>query len=781
MEKVSGLAIYSADLNLPGLLWGSTLRSSVAHAKILHIDTTRAKSLPGVMAVVTGKDLPDFRVGRQIKDMPILARDKVRFIGEKIVAVAAKDKDLAEEAVFLIDVDYEELPIISDPLKSVEDGAPRIHNNPEAYEGAPPGPRRGNNVVSFVERSKGDVEIAFANADLVFRHTFKTPFVHQAYIEPHACLVNIDKAGKVHVWASNKSPFPLRAQVAECIQIPPNDVIVHLMPVGGDFGGKGSPMDVPLCYYLAKSSGRPVKMVMRYDEELTASNPRHASIVSIETGVKKTGELQCMKIKATFDSGGYGAFKPIPEANLPGARTAGGMAYRIPAIHVESWCVYTNNPPAGHMRGPGFLQIAFAIESQMDIIAQVLNKDPIELRLINLLDEGDEAPLGGELREVRAKQTLQKAATASGWRKPKAGPYIGRGVAIIQKHPGVNATGAQLIVDNSGHIVVRTGIPEQGSGSHTILKQIVAEELQVFEELIRVEVGSTDILPNSGMGSGASSVSHSMGQAVLSAARELRGQIIADAAAQFKVNEKSVKITGGNFIVFHGRNKSRVSFREIVGLLVKRRGIPYDVTSVYDLFPGTREFYYPGITSFCAQVAEVEIDPETGKISIRKIITTHDVGTILNPVTHQGQIEGGVIQGMGFALIENLAVEECRVSNANLGDYKIPTITDIPSLTTALIHGSTGGPIPYQGKSIGETSCIGISAALANAICDATGVRLFELPLTAERVFSELKSRKLQVNSEMADMELHVENFPGKKGSSNVISEPNSNTSPSGI
>ncbi len=751
-EKVSGLANYSADFRLPGLLWGSTLRSSLAHAKILHIDATRAKSLPGVMAVLTGKDLPDFRVGRQIKDMPILAGDKVRFVGEKIVAVAAKDRDIAEEAVSLIDVDYQELPIISDPLMSLEDDAPLIHENPEAYEGAPPGTRRGKNVVSFVERSKGNVEIAFANAELVFRHTFKTPSVHQAFIEPHACVVNIDNVGKVHVWASNKSPFFLRAQVAGCIRIPPDNVIVHLMPVGGDFGGKGSAMDVPLCYYLAKISGHPVKMVMRYDEELTAGNPRHASIVSVETGVKKTGELQCMKIKAIFDSGGYGGFKPTPEANLPAARTAGGMAYRIPAIHVESWCVYTNNQPAGHMRGPGYLQIAFAIESQMDIIARNLDKDPIELRLINLVDEGDEALLGGELREVKAKQTLQKAVAASGWRTPKAGPYIGRGVAITQKHTGVNATGANIIVDNSGHINIRMGIPEQGSGSHTILAQIVAEELQVPEELIRVEVGSTDIVANSGMGSGASSVSHSMGQAVLLAAKELRRQIIADVASVFKVKEKSVTLKGGNFIVLHRRNKGRVTFREIVSVLVRRRGVPYDVTRVYDLFPGTREIYFPGITSFCAQVAEVEVDPETGQVSIRQITTAHDVGTILNPVTHQGQIEGGLIQGMGFALMENLMVEEGRVSAANLGDYKIPTITDIPPLTTALIRGSIGGPVPYQGKAIGETSCIGISAALANAICDATGVRLFELPLTAESVFLELKARKRQVNSEMAEI-----------------------------
>jgi len=387
----------------------------------------------------------------------------------------------------------------------------------------------------------------------------------------------------------------------------------------------------------------------------------------------------------------------------------------------------------------------------MDIIARTLEKDPIELRMVNLLDDGDTAPLGGELQEVKAKQTLQKAVTASGWRTPKDGPYIGRGVAIIQKHPGVNATGANLVVDDSGCIVVRTGIPEQGSGSHTILMHIVAEELQVSEEFIRVEVGSTANLPSSGMGSGASSVSHCMGRAVLSAAKELRQQIMVDIAANFKVNLSDLTIKNGYVIVLHGRNKLRLNFRETVSYLVRQRKASYNVTSVYDLFPGVKEFYYREITSFCAQVAEVEVDPETGKISIRKITTVHDVGTILNLVAHQGQIEGGLIQGMGFGLMENLVIEDCRVLTTNLGDYKIPAITDIPPLRTALVHSSIGGPVPYQGKSIGETSCIGISAALANAIYDATGVRLYDLPLTAEKVFLELKTKRLQVNSQMAD------------------------------
>ena len=541
---------------------------------------------------------------------------KSGFSAKKVAAVAATDRDIAEEALSLIQVDYEELPIISDPLTALTESAPRIHEAPEKYEGALPGIERYKNVVSFVDRFKGNVDRALLNAEMVFRHTFRTPFSHQAYIEPHACVVDVDKGGRVHVWASNKSPFPLRAQVSECIGVPLDRVIVHLVPLGGDFGGKGSSMDVPLCYHLAKSSGRPVKMVMRYDEELTASNPRHASIVSIETGVSKSGALQCMKIKAIFDSGAYGAFKPIPEANLPGARTAGGMAYRIPAIQVESWCVYTNNPPAGHMRGPGYLQIAFAIESQMDIIARKLTKDPVELRLINLLKDGDEAPLGEVLQEIKAKETLERAVTVSGWEETETGALCRPGHCHHTETPRCQRNGRDPYHRSIGSCYRQDRDSGAGKRVAPLLEQIVAEELQIPQEFITVEVGSTEDLPNSGMGSGASSVSHSMGQAVLSAARQLRGQLVADLAAQFRVQENDVSFNAGVVVVFNLQTKTRIKFRQAIHLLLNNRGAPYEVTSVYDLFPGTREFYYPGVTSFCAQVAEdhcngSDINPES--------------------------------------------------------------------------------------------------------------------------------------------------------------------------
>lgn len=736
-EKVAGRARFAGDITSAGLLWVSILRSPLPHARILHIDVSRAKSLAGVKTVLTGADLPDVRIGRQIRDLPVLARDKVRFVGEKVAAVAAEEKDIAEEALSFITVDYEELPSVFDSLEAAQESAPTIHENPVAYEGAPPSIGKIKNVVSITRRAKGDIESGFKKSDRIFEHTFRTPSVHQGYIEPHACVVAIDSLGKVHVWASNKSPFLLREQVAAGIGVSGDDVVVHILPVGGDFGGKGSPMDVPLCYYLVKASGRPVRIVMSYSEELMAGNPRHASVLTVKTGINKNWNLEAMEIKAVFDSGAYGAFKPIPDVNLAGARTAGGIGYRIAAIQIDSYCVYTNNVPCGHMRGPGYPQIAFAIESQIDIIAKAIGLDPVDFRMRNLVGEGDEAPLGGNWEGVRAKETLRAVAEASGWGSPKNAPFVGRGVAVMQKSPGMGPAGARIIVGSSGKVTLRVGVPEQGSGSHTILRQIAAEEIHIPVGLVCVETGSTDVVPHSGWGSGASSVSHSMGQAVLMAARELRSQILADAARILGLKVEHISLEDGNFLNRGAVKEKRIPFRKLLSRLIAERGRSYDVTMRYDLAE-KGQFSFSEVTSFCAQVVDVSVDPETGKFSIIKVTTGHDIGTILNPITHQGQIEGGLVQGIGFGVMEDLCVQDGRVLALNLGDYKIPSIKDIPKLATVLVQ-NPAGPVPYQGKAIGEISNVAIAAAIANAVCDATGVRLFGLPLTAEKIYFELK------------------------------------------
>src|SRR5262249_48330211 len=325
-------------------------RSPLPHARILRIDTSRARALPGVLTVLTAQDLPDILVGRRMFDMPMLARDRVRFIGEKVAVVAAVDPDVAEEAVALIDVEYEDLPAIIRGVAAGEVGAPVGHDNPRAHEGAP-APRPPPNVQSVLRFKLGDVEAGFREADRIFEHTFRTQLAHHGYIEPHAGVVAIDEDGRVQVWASNKMPYRLKELLSHALQLPKERIRVNLPPIGGDFGGKGSVMDLPLAYHLSRITGPPLKMVMRYAEELMAGNPRHPSVITLRTGVKNDGTIVARQVKALFNSGAYAAFKPAPSVNLGGAGMGAGV-YRIPHLLIESFCVYTNNIPCGHARSP---------------------------------------------------------------------------------------------------------------------------------------------------------------------------------------------------------------------------------------------------------------------------------------------------------------------------------------------------------------------------------------------------------------------------------------------
>src|SRR5262245_17781182 len=451
IDKVSGAARYSADVALPGLCWGKALRSPLPHARIVRIDTSKATALPGVLAVLTARDLPDVLVGRRMFDMPMLARDRVRFIGEKVAVVAALDPDVAEEALGLIDVEYEDLPAVFDPRRAIEAGAPLVHDDPAAYEGAPT-ERPHPNVQSVLRFKLGDVEAGFRDAHRIFEHTFTTQLAHQGYLEPHAGVIALDADGRVQVWASNKMPFRLKELLSLALQLPPERIRVNLTPIGGDFGGKGSVMDLPLAYHLARATGRPVKMVMRYTEELMAGNPRHPSVVTMRTGVTRDGRIVARSARALFNSGAYAAFKPAPSVNLGGTGMAAGV-YRIPNLLIEGLCVYTNNIPCGHARSPGEPQTVFAGESHMDMIAREIGLDPAEFRRRNLLKDGDHLANGHHLEHVKAGETLEAALKAAEWSEPKA-PWIGRGVAMTHRHIGVGFTNARVRLEAKGHVVL---------------------------------------------------------------------------------------------------------------------------------------------------------------------------------------------------------------------------------------------------------------------------------------------------------------------------------------
>ncbi len=726
-DKVTGQARYTADVLLPGMLWGKVLRSPFPHARIVSIDTSKAKALPGVHAVITGQDIPDRRVGRRLKDFPVLARDRVVFVGEKVAAVAAETPDIAEEALLLIDVEYEDLTAVFDPFEAMQPDAPVLHPDLASYIGlpAPASTIAENNVFAHNVWSKGDIEQGFAEADLVFEHTFTTQMVHQVYIEPHACVAKVEDDGRVQMWINNKAPFTLRAQLAAAWDMPETNITLNVTSIGGDFGGKGDFMDGPLCYYLALHSGRPVKMVMDYIQEFLAGNPRHPTHITLKSGLKKDGTLVARQARVVFNSGASGAFKP--GVFIRGADHVCGD-YNIPHTRIDSYMVYTNTVPCGHMRSPGKPQVIYAVEAHTDMIARELGIDPYQFRLQNSLREGDSSPIGEEYEHIRGIECLERAAEASNWNTPKAGPYVGRGMAISDLPQGTGESTAKVILDADGKATLMMSLWDTGTGAHTIFRQMVAEVLTIPVDRVEYLTQNTDAVPFDS-GSGGSRVTYTSGPAVVGAANELRDRLIARAAELYNCSSDDVQLRDGNVITPSGP----VSVQQVAAQAFAADEEPLAGESTFASKP-------PEITSFCVQVAEVEVDPETGQVDVKKITTIHDVGTVLNPMAHQGQIDGGTIMGLGYATMEEMLVEDGRVNTLSMGDYKVPTIRDIPELVTVLLE-PTPGPAPFESKGIGESANIPTAGAIANAVHDAIGVPITDLPITAEKVLAALKAK----------------------------------------
>lgn len=729
-EKVSGRALYTADVELPGMLWGKVLRSPHPHARIVRIDASRVREVEGVRAVVTGKDAPGLLSGQSIRDIPVLCWDKVRFVGDGVAAVAAETLDAAEEALGRIEVDYDVLPAVFDPLAAMEPDAPRLHDNVAGYDG-PPQEILIPNVPNGLTRltwSKGDVEQGFREADLVLEHTFHIPIRHQGYIETRAAVVAIGDDGRIQVWTCTKTPLATRSQVAKAIGVPEERIRLNAVNVGGDFGGKCGPMDVPIAYLLAQKAGRPVKTVMSYSEELTAGNPSHPSIITVRTGVKRDGRMVARYLRAVHSTGAYGGHKPI-RASIGGAGTAG--PYRIDHTFMEAIHVYTNTVPGGFWRAPGALQAMFAVESHIDLVARELGMDPAEFRLKNIIGEGEENALGVRLQGVKARPTLQAALDAAGWKRPKPGRNYGRGIAMYERFTGAGPGWVILTAGTDGSFTLLTVNGDQGTGLRTVLCQTVAEEMGVPIGQVRVVVGDTDAAPFSiDIGFGGSRSTNIGGHAVIQACNELREKLVAQAAQALDCPKDQVVYQGGRFRNGDDRRRA-LSLREVVA---RASGGPISVTAKIEIAIERSS------TSFVAQVAEVQVDPETGQVRLDRLITAHDVGTIINPIGHQGQIDGGAVMAIGAALMEEIALENGQVTTPHLGDYKLPSIADIPRLKTVLVR-SDSGPGPYEAKAIGEMANVSPPAAIANAVADAVGVRLFELPITSEKVYNALKGR----------------------------------------
>lgn len=728
-EKVAGKVTYAADKIFPRMVWGKAVRSTLPHAKILNIDTSKAKLHPGVLAVLTAQDVPDVLTGRQLQDTPVLARERVRFIGEKVAVVGAESREVAEEAAALVDIEYEQWPAVFDPLDAMQEGAPILHEEMASYVNLPQPAAAIPNVHSHVQWLIGDWEKGFAESDLTFEQTFTTQRAHQGYLEPHAGVVSIDEQGRIVVWSSNKVPFPTRKYLAHAIGVDEKKIIVELSSVGGDFGGKGALMDIPLCYFLARATGRPVKMIMTYAEELMAANPRHPSTVTIKTGVKADGRIWAREVKAIFNSGAYGGFKPNVIVNLPGARTGGG-AYRIPHVKIDAYSVYTNCVPSGHVRGPGEAQVIFAVESHMDYIARQSGLDPYEFRMINVLKSGDlladtvrlEANHGSELLD----KLRSKLGSTNGKRKK---PFTGKGIAIAVKEAHHGEANAEVGLDDTGRVYVLTTVPDTGTGAHTIFRQIVGETLGLRTDDVRVIVGNTDSFVND-VAVGGSRVTYLSGQAVYTAALALRRKLIELGVAHFERPTAVIKIAHG---VMSAPGEKKMTLADLARL-GSSRGVSLKAPGNFKTGPGA------GGVSFYAQGAEVEVDPETGQVKVLRIVSAHDVATIINPVLHQGQIEGGMIQGLGFSLMEDLRDEDGKILPASLGEYKMPNVKDVPNHETIFVRDARG-PAPFDSKPIGEHSTSPTAAAIMNAIYDATGVQITDTPITAEKVYRALKNQ----------------------------------------
>lgn len=726
LEKVTGQSVFGADVRLASpLLVGKILGSPHAHARIKNIDTRKAEKLPGVKAVVTARDFPPVKFGRFIQDEEYFARTKVRLVGDKVAAVAAVDEETAEEALRLIKVDYEVLPPVIDGLEAMRADAPLIHEDCERYGAAGIVQGRKGNILYHKQSLHGDIERGFRGADRVFEHRFFAPMVHQTYIEPHTVLARVDASGRATVWIPTQAQFFIRQSIAEIFQWPLIKVRVIPTEIGGGFGGKMLPTVEPAAVALARKSGMPVQIVMSRAEDFQTANPRHPCHMRYKTGVTRDGTIVAREIELVF---GTGAFCGNGLVIGQRAEMLATGPYRIPNVKIDLFCVYTNHANCGPYRAPSGPQLAFGSEQQIDIIARELNLDPVELRLKNAIEEGDTTPAaGGALKSVHAKETLRKAAEAAGWGAKPREKNRGRGIALGYWLVGGMASSAGVKLNEDGTLSVLTGVVDL-SGTVTSLGQIVAEVLGVDLEDVHIRTADSDFAPHSTISAGSQGL-RSMGTAAKLAAEEVKKQITEVAADKLEAEAGDLVVEGKRVYV-RGTKEKGLSLAQVAQLsMTHKRGPIVSVLSAAQ---------FPNQPAFSVHVADVEVEPETGQVKVLRYIAVQDVGTAINPLSARGQIQGSVIQGLGQALSEACVFKNGKMLNPTFLDYKIFSSLDAPRVEVHLVeHAAEGGP--FGAKGIGEPSIVPVPAAVANAIYDAVGARIFELPLSAEKILLALQ------------------------------------------
>lgn len=731
LQKVTGEAKYGADINLPRMLYGKILRSKHAHARIVSINTRKAERLPGVKGVVTWIDAPDVLIGMYENDRRIFAKEKVRFMGDTVAAVAATDQDVAEEALKLIEVEYEKLPEVFNPLEAMAPGAPLVHDE---YPG---------NVGAKRTIRKGDTNNVFKMAEFVFEDTYKTQMVEHCPMETHAAVAECDLSGKVTIWSNSQAPFNNRVLLARALQMPMNKLRIITTNIGGAFGGKQDLMTEPACVLLAKKTGRPVKIVIDRKEEFTASTVRHPLIMTYKTAVTREGRILARQIKIIQD---FGAYSDLGEGVLRYAALMSAGPYRIDNIWIDAIGVFTNQQVGSTMRGVGVPQTCFAGESQLDMIATEIGVDPYHIRMINGLHEGDTTANGQKLVNVGYQETLSKAKNECGlrWRKNKKNHGLGMASFIYTCGAAGRHDYSSAIVrlNEDGTVVVLVGTPDVGQGSRTVLAQIAAQELGVRYEDVSIDLPDTDRSPVDLYGANASRITYVAGNAVKEAAGEAKEQILQGASEKWGIQTRDLMIVQSE--VF------RKGDPEPVGLLkdlIAEMHRPLGQTIIgkgsyhtkgFPMDPETGQTYVGDYFIFGTQIAEVEVDPRTGLVKVLNIWAAHDVGKAVNPTNVEGQIEGGIHMGLGFGLTEEIVREKGDTLNPSFLEYKIFTAPDMPNIKSIIVE--VPEPLgPFGARGLGEATTIPTAAAIANAVFNAVGVQFKELPLSAERVLAGLK------------------------------------------
>lgn len=743
IEKVTGEGVYTGDLKPTGMLFGKIKRSDVAHARIVSIDVSKALAYPGVKAVLTHKDVPRVlhygsphpRSASCTKDQYILD-DRVRFWGEGVAAVAAISEEIADEALDLIDVVYEELPGLFTPEEAQKPGATPIHD-------VGPG---GNHVLDPVVVERGDIDKGFADADLVIEGEFACGRPVPAYMEPNICLADWDGAGKLTFWTSTQTSFMVRGILAEVLGLPMNKVRVLVDHMGGGFGAKQDCFQHEfLCALLARQTRRPVRMEFTRHETFVAGRSRHPCKIWLKQGFRKDGTLVARDMRAVYDSGAYGSHGP--GVTIVGT-TAATSLYRCDNTRLEGRCVYTNTPIAGAFRGYGVVQTYFAIDIQMDEAAEKLGMDPVDLRLKNAVREGDIAPSGHPIvghgleaciehgRGVVGWDTLRSAAPVDhpGGGHLRKGWGVGCEMHGSSAYPGIKEQGnATVKINEDGSVTLLTGAAGLGTGAHTALAQIVAEELGVTFEAVSVLHGDTDAVPWD-IGAFASHTTYLVGSAAKIAAAKARDGILERAAHKFQTRVDKLDISEGRIFLMSDAS-TNMSVADAMG---PSRGIPAANILGHGTYEPTKSY------SFAAHFAEVTVDTETGLVEVNRVVPVHDIGKVIHPIAAQGQIEGGIQQGIGHTLTEDYVIDTKtgRSLNAGLVDYKMPLSMDMPSIETIILEAAPDPGGPWGAKGVGEDPIIAIGPAIVNAINNAIGIRFRHYPITPEDILSALKEKE---------------------------------------